>query len=491
MNRLRFAPSPTGHLHIGGARTALFNWAFARHTGGVFVLRIEDTDPERSTAEFERTILESLRWLGRDWDEGPEVEGPYGPYRQSERLERHRELAGTLLESGAAYRCFCSSERLTEVREAQMAAKQTAAYDRRCEGLDPADAAARAEAGEACVLRFRVPEGETRFDDEIRGSVRFRNAEVDDWIMVRADGRPTYNFVVVCDDADMRITHVVRGEEHLVNTPKQVLLYSALGLEPPRFAHLPLMLGADGKKLSKRTGDTALGDYREKGFPPEAIMNFLALQGWALDGSTEVFTPEDLVAGFELGDVSKGGSIFDVDKVRWLAGEYVRSDTPARLAARCAPFVAAAGLIEASRIAPGGDRASWFEAVVRSEQERFEIYSELPERIRYLFEPDDAVSFDPKAEKGARKHAEAAATLTAYAAWLEERLGAGEEIGSVGPGTKAWVAERGLKIPALFQPLRCALSGRPGGPDLFEIMALLGAESSLRRIAAGAARLGA
>jgi glutamyl-tRNA synthetase len=484
--RVRFAPSPTGRLHIGGARTALFNWAYARHTGGTYILRIEDTDPERSTQEFEDSILDSLRWLGLDWDEGPGVDGPHGPYRQSERIEGHRQTALQLLEAELAYPCFCDSGRLAKLREEQMARKETPRYDRTCEGVMPEEAADRLQAGEQAVIRFRVPEGATTFRDHIRGQVTFRNAEVDDWILVRTDGSPTYNFVVVCDDAQMRITHVVRGEEHLVNTPKQVLLYEALGLTPPEFAHLPLMLGDDGKKLSKRTGDTALEDYRDKGFPREAMINFLALQGWALDGETEVFGADELVKSFELGDVSKGGSIFDLDKLRWLAGEYVRRDEPGRLAEHCAPFVVRAGLMTEGEIA---ERRDWFLDVVRSERERFQVYSEFPARIAYLFACDDEVEYEEKAVENSKKHEGAADTLRAYAVWLRERLDQGRALLELGDGSKAWTKDRGLKIPALFQPLRCALSGKSGGPDLFAIMALLGAQSSLRRIEVGAGRL--
>jgi glutamyl-tRNA synthetase len=486
MNRLRFAPSPTGQLHIGGARTALFNWAYARHTGGVFVLRIEDTDAERSRKEHEHTILESLRWLGLAWDEGPEVGGPFGPYRQSERLERHQSLAAELVERGAAYRCFCTSERLDALREAQVARKETPAYDRACAAIPPEVARARESAGEPCVVRFRVPAGATSLEDEIRGPVTFDNREVDDWIMLRKDRRPTYNFVVVCDDVDMRITHVVRGEEHLVNTPKQVLLYRAFEEPLPRFAHLPLMLGADGKKLSKRTGDTALADYRAQGFSPEATLNFLSLQGWALDGSTEVFGPDELVARFELGAVSKGGAIFDLTKFRWLAGEYVRRASPAQLAERCAPYVVAAGLASAAELE---ERRAWFEVVVASEQERFELYSELPGRIAYLFEPDLEVTYEPEAEAAARKQPEAAELLAAFGDWLAARLAEGSEVQGLGAAAKQWVKDRGLKLPALFQPLRCALTGRGGGPDLFTVMGLLGPEAARRRIAAAVQRL--
>ena len=371
--RVRFAPSPTGKLHIGGARTALFNWAYARGRGGRFLLRIEDTDRERSTAEYERAILEGLRWLGMEWDEGPDVGGPHAPYRQTEREPLHRAVAERLLAGGWAYRCFCSAERLEQLREAQAARREKPAYDGLCRGLDAGESARRVAAGEPAVLRFRVPDGETRFTGLIRGEVVFQNREVDDWVMVRSDGAPTYNFVVVCDDSAMEITHVIRGEEHLTNTPKQLLLYGALGVPAPTFAHLPLMLGTDGKKLSKRTGDTALQDYRDKGFPPEAVMNFLCLQGWALDEKTEVFSLDELVRNFDVVDVSKGGSIFDVDKFHWLAGEYIRRDSLERVAERCTPFVVAAGLATEAELAA---RRAWYLAVVRTEQERITTYGD-------------------------------------------------------------------------------------------------------------------
>jgi glutamyl-tRNA synthetase len=485
--RLRFAPSPTGRLHVGGARTALFNWAYARRHGGTFVLRIEDTDAERSTPEHERAILEGLRWLGLDWDEGPDIGGPYAPYRQSERIERHRELARALLAAGHAYRCFCTPERLDALRAEQAARGMKPAYDRRCAELPRDEVERRLAGGERAVLRFRVPPGETRFVDRVRGEVVFQNAEVDDWVMLRADESPTYNFVVVCDDVDMRISHVFRGEEHLVNTPKQVLLYRAFERPIPEFGHLPLMLGADGKKLSKRTGDTALEDYREKGYPREAILNFLCLQGWALDGSTEIFSIDDLVANFEIADVTKGGAIFDLDKFRWLAGEYIRADSLERVAERCAPFVVAAGLMDEAELR---ERWNWFLEVVRGEKERIRTYAELPERIAYLFAGDEEVPYDPEAEERARRQGTAAPLLREYAAWLRGQLAAGATPAALAETTRAWVKERGLKMPSLFQPLRLALTGQSGGPDLFEVIALLGAERALRRIERGAGRLG-
>jgi glutamyl-tRNA synthetase len=483
--RVRIAPSPTGTVHLGLARTALFNWAQARRHGGKFVLRIEDTDRTRSTAESESEILEGLRWLGLDWDEGPDVGGPFEPYRQSERLERHLELAGKLLDGGQAYPCFCPGSRLEALRKEQQERKQTPRYDGHCRDLDPAEATRRVEAGEKYTVRFRVPAGETTFHDMVRRQVTFANAEIDDWVMVRQDGGPTYNFVVVCDDADMDITHVLRGEEHLVNTPKQLLLYAALGLEPPTFAHLPLMLGKDRKKLSKRDGSVSLDDYRKQGYPRAAIVNFLCLQGWALDGETEVFSVEQLVEAFDVKDVSKGGSIFDFDKFLWLAGEYLRQEDDALLADHCAPHVIAAGLMTQQEL---GERRDWFLRVVAQEKERIRIYSELPARIGFYFAPDDRVEYQPKAEKGARKHADGPGTLADYRGWLE-----GQDLddpAGLGEASKAWVCERGQKIPALFQPLRCALTGLPGGPDLFEVMGLLGREAVLARLAAGVERLG-
>jgi len=482
--RVRIAPSPTGSVHLGLARTALFNWAYARGRGGTFLLRIEDTDRTRSSKESEAGILEGLRWLGIDWDEGPEVGGPCAPYYQSQRIERHRALAADLVEGGHAYPCFCSSERLEALRAEQAARRETPRYDGRCRDLDSAAARARVAAGEPATVRFRVPAGETRFTDLVRGEVAFDHAEIDDWVMVRADGNPTYNFVVVCDDADMRISHVFRGEEHLVNTPKQILLYRALSAAPPLFGHLPLLLGKDRKKLSKRDGSVSLLDYRDRGYPPEAVVNFLCLQGWALDGSTEVFGVEELVRHFDITQVSKGGSVFDFDKFLWLAGEYVHRESDARLAERCAPFVIGAGLATADELVA---RRDWYLRVVALEKERIRLYSELPARIAFHFAPDDAVVWEPAAEAAARKRADARATLAAYRDWLDGR--SLSDAAALGAATKAWIAERGLKIPDLFQPLRCVLTGLAGGPDLFELMGMLGPERVRRRLEAGRARL--
>ena len=484
--RTRFAPSPTGPLHIGGARTALFAWAYARRNGGQFILRIEDTDPERSERAWEEEILDGFRWLGIDWDEGPDVGGPHGPYRQSERAATHLGIAAQLRRAGWAYPCFCTRERLDAVRVEQQAAKQTPRYDGLCRDLDDETVRQRIDAGETFVLRFRVPEGSTTFVDQIRGQVTFAHAEVDDWVMVRGDGAPTYNHVCVCDDAAMEITHVIRGEEHLVNTPKQILLYQALGQPVPTFAHLPLMLGAGGKKMSKRDGDTALADYRKRGYPTDAVINFLSLQGWALDGETEVFGRDQLLAHFDISDVSKGGSIFDMKKFDWLSEQYLRAESPAALLDHCIPFLVEGGIASEVDIAA---RRDWFERATESARERITTYSDLPGQLDYLFAPDDQVEYDPKALAGV--HKQGTDDLLAWREWAVGQLTDPIDAPALGESTKAWIAERGIKIPKLFQPLRCALSGKPGGPDLFEIAALLGAARTLARIDSGLERFAA
>ena len=483
--RVRIAPSPTGTVHLGLCRTALFNWATARRRGGAFVLRIEDTDHDRSTAESEAAIIEGLRWLGLAWDEGPDVGGPHAPYRQSERVARHSARAEELLAAGHAYRCFCTHERLEAARAEQEARKETPRYDRYCRALGPAEVERRLAAGQPYAVRFRVPDGATTFEDTVRGTVTFQHEEVDDWVMVRQVGGPTYNFVVVCDDIDMQITEVLRGEEHLVNTPKQLLLYRAFGADPPQFGHLPLMLGPNRKKLSKRHGDTALGDYRAKGYPREAIVNFLCLQGWALDGATEVFDVETFVQRFDPRDVQKAGAVFDFDKFKWLAGEVIRRQPVALVAERCAPYVVAAGLMTEPELAA---RAAWFQRVVSGEQERIQLYADLPARIAHFFAADDAVEYASDAEEGARKHAARVATLAGFGEWLAAQA-ATATAAELAAGAKAWVQGQGLKLPALFQPLRCALTGMAGGRDLFDAVELLGRERALARVAAGVRRL--
>jgi glutamyl-tRNA synthetase len=343
-------------------------------------------------------------------------------------------------------------------------------YDRACLQRDPADVARLEAQGAPKAVRFRVPPGQTRFKDLVHGEITFDNANIEDFVILRSDAQPTYHLSVVVDDIDMEITHVVRGDDHISNTPKQVLLYRAFGRTPPVFAHFPLMLGKDRKKLSKRTGDTSLQEYRDKGYPPEAVLNFLCLQGWALDDKTTVFSIRELVQRFDPRDVSPSGSIFDPEKLLWMAGEYIRRDGLERVAERCAPFVAQAGLASAEELAA---RRPWYLAAVASEKERIRLYSELPGRISYLFAADGDLVYQEDALAAARKHPARLDTLASYLEWLGPRLEPLEPA-RLRDATKQWVKERGLAMPALFQPLRCALTGASGGVDLFEAMALLG-----------------
>ncbi|MGH7477708.1 MAG: glutamate--tRNA ligase, partial [Longimicrobiales bacterium] len=341
--RVRFAPSPTGYLHVGGARTALFNWLLARQRGGVFVLRIEDTDRERSSQAMTAAILDGMTWLGLTWDEGP--------LHQADGVERHRAAAVRLLEAGAAYRCFCSAETLKRKRGEALERNTSVLYDRECLLRVPPEASARrAAAGEPHTIRFRVPDGETVWDDAVHGRIRFANADLDDFIILRTDSTPIYNLAVVSDDIDMRITHVIRGDDHLSNTPKQILLYHALSAPQPQFAHLPMILGPDGKRLSKRHGATAIGEYRERGFLPEAMVNFLALLGWSPGTDEEVFTVNELIERFSLEQINKKSAIFDPQKLLWLNGQHLSRMAAETLRPLVGERLQAAGLASAEQL---------------------------------------------------------------------------------------------------------------------------------------------
>ncbi len=474
--RVRFAPSPTGRLHIGGARTALFNWALARHFGGQFILRIEDTDTERNSEESLQSILESMRWLGIDWDEGPDVGGDFGPYFQQLRLDKYKAAIECGLAEGWLFRCFASAEEIGKLVEEHRQSKTAGRWEGPYRDLPVEEAERRAASGEEFVLRFRVPLGqEVVIKDHIRGDVTFRTDEVEDWVAVRANGMPTYNFCCAIDDADMQISHVIRGEEHLVNTPKQVLLAEALGVTVPDFAHVPLILGDDGKKLSKRTGDTALGDYIAKGYPSDALFNFLALLGFSIDDKTTVFSRDELVQHFDLKRISKGGALFDTDKLHYLCGEYIRRMDVAELTDAVMPSLILAGLAE------DVDRA-WLEHLVRAMQERLGLLNELPEKAAFLF--SDMVELDKKAANAVANE-QAVAALTHIATSLENA--------DVFPPAEwsAWIKEQADQLDVglgkVMKPLRAALSGTLGGPELVDILALLGKERSLRRIRAAVA----
>ncbi len=467
--RVRFAPSPTGHLHIGGARTALFNWLLARRHGGTYILRIEDTDQERSRREYEVEILRSLRWMGLDWDEGPEVGGSSGPYRQMERLDHYGPYIERLLAEGKAYRCTCSAERVEEGRQQLVAQGLKPMYDRRCRDL-----ALGPDCGEH-VVRLRAPlEGTTDFSDHVRGLVQTANAELDDLVIRRSSGLPVYNFVVVIDDIEMGVSLVVRGEDHVNNTPKQVLIYQALGAPVPEFAHAPLILGPDGSRLSKRHGATSVRSYEEDGYLAEALVNYLCRLGWS-HGDQEVFSLGELVQAFALSGITKAGGRWDVDKLRWLNQTWMKRVDPADLAERARPFFVAAG-------APPEALDERLVPAVLTVRERAWTLVELAAAGRFYFLPDEALAWD---EAAVAKH-----LVPAAVPLLEGLLGVLEGVSdwsveALEEAVKAWVEAEGHKLGKIAQPVRVSLTGQATGPGLFEMLAAIGRPTALRRIAAG------
>lgn len=473
--RVRFAPSPTGFLHIGGARTALYNWAFARRHGGTLVLRIEDTDPQRSTEENTQVILRALTWLGLTWDEGPEVGGEHGPYFQTQRFDRYAEALDQLKATGHAYPCFCSAEQLETKRNAARVKGGFAGYDRTCRGLEASTALARISAGESHVWRLKVPEerGDITFDDAVRGEIVFPPDAVDDFVLARTDGTPTYNFAVVMDDVDMRISHVIRGDDHLSNTPKQIVVYEALGLPIPLFAHLSMILGADGKRLSKRHGATSVEAYRDIGILPEALMNYLALLGWSLDGETTVIDSATMVENFTLDRISKNPAIFDEEKLEWMNGVYIRDMPAEQFVERMLPWLVAAGLANADDVAA---RHDWFLRLAPLISERTRRMDEVAEKVAFLFaEPviDEAAHQKVLAKGGAGRSLSAAVTALQDVTWSAADIeGALRELPE----------QLDLKPKAVFQAVRVAATGSTVSPPLFESLELLGRDATLTRL---------
>ena len=459
--RVRFAPSPTGHLHVGNARTALFNWLLARGGGGTFMLRIEDTDVERSTRESESAIVSDLKWLGLDWDEGPDVGGPSGPYRQSERLHLYESYAKELLGAGAAYYCFCSPADLESAREAAVIAGRPALYPGTCRGLTLEQAEARVAAGERPAIRFRVPDDhDVVFEDIVRGEVRFPIEVIGDPVLVRADGHPAYNFAVVVDDALMEVTHVVRGEDHISNTPRQILLYEALGFTPPAFAHLSLVLGPDHSPLSKRHGATSVAEFREKGYLPEALVNYLALIGWSPGGNDELLPIEELARRFSLDGVGLSAGVFDEEKLAWVNRHYLKMADPSRVAELSLPFFLAAGV----RMAPDERGIEFLADAMAMATSSVDRLSDIPARLALVFDYDAARALED-AEVAAEMGEEGSrAVVTALASELAEapRLDRGR-FRAVANQVKAITGQKGK---ALFHPIRIALTGRAEGPEL-------------------------
>jgi glutamyl-tRNA synthetase len=473
--RVRFAPSPTGYLHVGGARTALFNWLYARHTHGTFVLRIEDTDVERSSADMVTGILQSLRWLGLDWDEGPDVGGPHAPYFQSGRLAQYRDAAGRLVERGAAYYCYCRPDDLRAKREAKEASGETWSYDRTCRRLTPEEIARHEAAGDPRAIRFLVPEGRTVFDDLVRGRIEFDHAHLEDFVILRSDGHPTYHLSVVVDDVEMAMTHVVRGDDHISNTPKQVLLYEAIGSDVPAFAHVPLILGPDKKRLSKRHGATSVGEYETKGYLPEAMVNFLALLGWSPGGDEEVFGRDELIRRFSLDGISGGNAVFNPEKLDWFNQQHIARLGAAEILARLAGAFAEDGLDIAAL--PPPDRRS-LERAIDLVKPRARSLRDLVRLTKPFWR--DSVERDPAA---AAKYL-SSDLRPALSRW-RARL-ADIEPFAAGPleaALRSLAAEQGVKAGALIHATRVAVTGQAVSPSLFDVLEVMGRDRAVRRIA--------
>ena len=507
--RLRFAPSPTGPLHLGGARTALYNWAAARALGGTFLLRIEDTDQARSSDASLLIILAGLRWLGIDWDEGPEQGGDFGPYFQMQRLHLYRAAADRLLASGHAYPCYCTTEEIEQGREAMKAEKAGFfGYDGRCRNLPAEQRAAFERQGRKPNVRFRMPEARVmKVHDLVRGDVEVNTKELDDWVMLRPDGVPLYNFACVVDDIGMKITHVVRGEEHFLNGIKQRLLFEALAAECPLYAHIPLILNKEGKKLSKRDADTNMLDYRDKGFPPEAVFNYIALLGWGFSGDRDVFTRDEMVEVFKIEGIGKSGAKFDDEKLRWMCGEYVRRWSPAECVARARPWLVAT--VPAVAFTQHGP---WLQNVIACYQERIALLSEFAGKIVWLFaDPamDEAaaknLAKEPAAREWLRGYADVLAASNLPPSYPQDRSVADLAVqlpskkdspaptcvfdtpAQIEAACRAFTERLGVKFGSFVHPVRAALTGTDKGPGLFDVVFLLGKATCVRRLRAAAA----
>ncbi|MFC1872119.1 glutamate--tRNA ligase [Chloroflexota bacterium] len=481
--RTRFAPSPTGLPHVGNIRTAMFAWLMAKHFGGSFVLRIEDTDVARTVPGAMETIMDGLCWLGLDWDEGPGKGGDVGPYLQSERLGLYQAAAERLVAQGDAYYCYCTPERLTEMRTAQVAHKQPPGYDRRCRHLTEEQRAELAKSGVTPVVRFAIPrEGKTEFTDLIYGDLSFENANIDDFVILKSDGYPTYHLASVADDSAMQISHVIRAEEWISSTPRHLMIYRALGLTPPKFIHHPMILGPDKAKLSKRHGSVSILEYREMGYLPETMFNFLALIGWSLDDKTELMTCEEMIRFFSLDRIGKTGAVFNRDKLDWMNGVYIRGLSVAELTERALPFLEK-GLPQS--IPRPLDRAE-IEGMIPLVQERAKTLVELPELIDFFF--GDEVEYEtPLLIVKKMEKASALAALTATLAAVEPQTEFTEE--SLEPVMRVLAETLQIKTGQLFGTVRVAVTGKTATPPLFETMVVLGREKCLRRLKAAIAKL--
>jgi nondiscriminating glutamyl-tRNA synthetase len=482
--RVRFAPSPTGHLHVGNARTALFNWLFARQQRGTMILRIEDTDIDRSEARFEDQLIADLKWLGLDWDEGPDIGGDYGPYRQSDRLDIYREHAEKLLSEHKAYLCFCTEEELQKDRERATAEHRQPIYSGKCRAIDPAEAQRRRTAGEPCAIRLRIPEHPIRFHDIVHGNVEFSNEVVSDPIILRSSGMPVYNYVVVIDDALMKITHVIRGDDHLSNTPKQVAVYEALGWPVPEFAHLSTILGADRERLSKRHGATSIANFRDMGVLPEALVNYLALLGWAPTGGTrEIFSMPELVKEFSLQRVTPSPAVFDMEKLYWLNRHYIKASPPERIEKLAQPYfsqtigeIFPADTKETAESSAVPDLQKWLATIIQLLAPSVDRLDQLPSKASLIFEYDAqaALASPDNADVLAWPNTDAVLARFTYKILEDDSAREGkltpEQFKKIVNEVKA---ETGAKGKELFHPVRLVITGSHSGPEFDKLIPIL------------------
>jgi len=481
--RVRFAPSPTGYLHIGGLRTALYDYLFAKQKGGKYILRIEDTDRTRYVEDAIENLLSAMEWSGVIHDEGPFLEegkivqkGEYGPYVQSERLHIYREHIEKLLESGHAYYCFCSKERLDKVREEQKARGETTRYDGHCRNIPLEEARKRVENGEAHVVRLRLPENrDATFEDAVRGTVTMNTSELDDQVLIKADGFPTYHFAVVVDDHHMGITHIIRGEEWLSSTPKHIILYEAFGWDVPKFVHLPNILNKEKKKLSKRHGDVAVGDFRKKGYLPEALVNYIALVGWSPEGNEEIMTMDEMIEKFSFDRVSKSGGVFDIDKLNWVNSHYIKKADLDRLTNLCIPYLIEDGLIAEEE---KDLKFDWVKRIVKTAQERIEYLAQISDYAKRFFGEEVKLESEEVKEVLNQEHVKDLLNI------FKEKVMNAEEINDEF-GKKVFKMiqkETGIKGKNLYMPIRAALTGQLHGPDIDQVIVILGRENLIKRI---------
>lgn len=479
--KVRFAPSPTGPFHIGGARSALFNWLVAHHADGTFLVRIEDTDLKRSTKESEENIKDSLKWLGMNWDEGIDVGGPHGPYRQTERLDLYKKEVQRLLDEGKAYYCYCSAEELEKSRKAQLDAGKTPIYDEHCRHLTEEEKAKYEAEGRKPVVRLKVrKDGVFAFDDMVRGHVEFQAAGVGDFIIMKSDGIPVYNFAVVIDDAFMEVTHVIRAEEHLSNTPRQLAIYEALGYKPPKFGHISLILGEDHKKMSKRHGATSVTEYRNMGYLPEAVVNYLALLGWTPKGEQEIFTEEELIKQFSMKRVSSNDAVFDINKLNWINFQYMKKLDADQLYDLIVPFLVKASYVEESVTE---EKKDWLKKVIWFMKDHIYFAGQAAEELKFFFE--DMPKITDENVLAIMKEETSGKLLKAFI----EDLKALETFdqAEIKKCFNACMKAQGIKGKAAYEPTRIALTGVTQGPGMFEMMELFGREKTMDRLEAALA----